>query len=836
VSLHPAHPNWLFYYLGGPFFMSGAGDPEDFLYRGSENADGTRDGDQDALIDKIVPTGANSIYLMAVRSHGGDGDATHNPFVDHDPAAGLNDLVLEQWEDWFSRMDEAGVVIFFFFYDDGSRIWNTGDSVGGDEQAFIQALVDRFEHHRHLIWVVAEEYQERYSPERVSAIAAAIKAADDHDHPVAVHKLSGLDFSEFADDPGLDQFAIQYNVPDAEDLHGGLLLAWDDAASRYNLNMSEAADWGTGTEARNKAWAAAMAGAYVMVFQMDIASTSVADLEDLGRLRGFFESTDFYTMEPRDDLANADTEYVLAREAKSYILYARQGGAGLGLQDLFAGSYRRVWLDIASGLEVIEDSVELEAGAQVWTRPAGIGAEAAVYALRLDGPNDVPETVDQGLTTVGSSPLPVQLGFLDPDGPGPHVYTVTDLPAHGALAGSAPGLTYTAKDGFTGTDSFEWVVSDGLDTSPPATVSIQVTVDGPPTASDFKLFGRTETPAELPFSEHAADPEGEPLTFSIATEPASGDVTQVGGVWTYTPDPGFVGTDSLSWLASDGVLSSEPATTTLYVAGEAFVDHFDRPDSEVVGNGWVEEEIVGQATLAQQSLTFDSIDESDRPLVRRSFATQGSGGLLWTFDLDFERTGLEGTYAFHLQLGDGAQMSDSQPNDLGVAVNLVWGGPNNGLSDHEALGYILDGSTTQLAIASGRHSLALRVDLDGGVFDLELDGQTLAEGVPFENPVALDTIRFFADGLNAQNFQNRSIDDLEVLGSDCAAADGFDLTLADAVVDTTELFEVCNQIVAGPNWQVQSPGDVTLRASSVVFRNGVTVGAQARLTVELAVE
>ena len=79
------NPAWLKYEGGGPHFMAGPGDPEGFLYRGALNTDGTRDGDQQMLIDKLIPTGANSIYLQAVRSHGGDGDSTHNPFVNNDP-------------------------------------------------------------------------------------------------------------------------------------------------------------------------------------------------------------------------------------------------------------------------------------------------------------------------------------------------------------------------------------------------------------------------------------------------------------------------------------------------------------------------------------------------------------------------------------------------------------------------------------------------------------------------------------------------------------------------------------------------------------------------------
>ena len=65
-----------------------------------------------------------------------------------------------------------------------------------------------------------------FSAKRVSAIAGEIRKADEHRHPIAVHKLSGLSFREFADDPNIDQFAIQYNMNSPEKLHAGMVKAF----------------------------------------------------------------------------------------------------------------------------------------------------------------------------------------------------------------------------------------------------------------------------------------------------------------------------------------------------------------------------------------------------------------------------------------------------------------------------------------------------------------------------------------------------------------------------------------------------------------------------------
>ncbi len=382
IVVNPKNPRWLMRGDGRPLFMCGPGDPEGFLYRGKLKPDGTRDGDQMELISKLAGTGANCIYLMAVRSHGGDGGRTENPFIDHDPARGLNTALLDQWRHWFDAMERAGIVIYFFLYDDSVRLWPRGDNVSSQEEQFLRALVDRFEGYGSLIWCIAEEYGESLSARRVSNIAAVIRSADDYDHAIAVHKNHGLSFDEFADDRNIDQFAIQYNVDTAEKLHAGMVKAWNDAAGRYSLNMSEAAGFGTGAELRRKCWACAMGGAYVMILEMDIANTPLEDLQACGHLVRFFESTSFETMAPHDELAYGGTEYVLADPGRSYIAYTSNSKGDLGLKNMRPGSYDLRWLDCTTGKRVDQRDVRIEEGNRSWSRPKGIGSETALYMRR----------------------------------------------------------------------------------------------------------------------------------------------------------------------------------------------------------------------------------------------------------------------------------------------------------------------------------------------------------------------------------------------------------------------------------------------------------------------
>jgi hypothetical protein len=119
-----------------------------------------------------------------------------------------------------------------------------------------------------------------------------------------------------------------------------------------------------------------------MVLGWDIETTAVSDLEDCGRLVSFMESTNFNTMEPRDDLAFGGTEYVLANPADTFILYASNLSGDLGVRSIDAGTYDLRWFDVTDGTTVDQDGVSVSVGDQTWAKPGTIGSELAVWIRR----------------------------------------------------------------------------------------------------------------------------------------------------------------------------------------------------------------------------------------------------------------------------------------------------------------------------------------------------------------------------------------------------------------------------------------------------------------------
>ncbi len=104
-------------------------------------------------------------------------------------------------------------------------------------------------------------------------------------------------------------------------------------------------------------------------------------------------------------------------------------------------------------------------------------------------------------------------------------------------------------------------------TANPATGS-QITNTAPLALADAYAIRKNKTltiaaPGVLD-NDTAADSEN--LTAAIVTQPAHGELTlQADGSFAYTPEKGFMGNDSFTYTASDGVSVSAPAKVTILV-------------------------------------------------------------------------------------------------------------------------------------------------------------------------------------------------------------------------------------------------------------------------------
>ena len=62
-----------------------------------------------------------------------------------------------------------------------------------------------------------------------------------------------------------------------------------------------------------------------------------------------------------------------------------------------------------------------------------------------------------------------------------------------------------------------------------------------------------------------SDVDGDSLAFAVLSGPVHGTLSGSGANRTYTPDPGYLGPDSFSYVANDGTVDSAAATVSLNV-------------------------------------------------------------------------------------------------------------------------------------------------------------------------------------------------------------------------------------------------------------------------------
>ena len=160
------------------------------------------------------------------------------------------------------------------------------------------------------------------------------------------------------------------------------------------------------------------------------------------------------------------------------------------------------------------------------------------------------------------------LTISDPDGPTTFVAQAGTVGLYGTFAIDAAGAwTYSASSahnefaaGSTHTDAFSVASSDGTLTS--VTINIAGSNDTP--VANAQSVG-TDKDTAVAVTLSGSDADGDSLAFAVLSGPAHGTLSGSGANRTYTPDAGYLGPDSFSYVANDGTLNSAAATVSLNV-------------------------------------------------------------------------------------------------------------------------------------------------------------------------------------------------------------------------------------------------------------------------------
>lgn len=303
------------------------------------------------------------------------------------------------------------------------------------------------------------------------------------------------------------------------------------------------------------------------------------------------------------------------------------------------------------------------------------------------------------------------LSGSDADGDSLTFSTGSIAAQHGSVGISSNGnFSYTPNTGYTGSDSFSFKVNDGTANSADALVSVQVggTTNHPPVAAPVTI---NDVPGNAPFNGtlQASDADGDVLTFSAgSTQPAHGTVNiNSNGSFTYTPNNGFVGTDSFSFKVNDGTVNSADALVTLHIGGASNTPPVATPVSINVGLNTTFSGGLSGTDADGDPLTFSA---GSTTAAHGTVNITSNGSFTYT-----PNTNYTGSDSFSFKVNDGtANSADAlvsvqvgtasntppvaNPTSINVAFNTTFVG---GLSGSDVDGDLLTFSAGSTAAAHG---------------------------------------------------------------------------------------------------------------------------------------
>jgi RHS repeat-associated protein len=202
---------------------------------------------------------------------------------------------------------------------------------------------------------------------------------------------------------------------------------------------------------------------------------------------------------------------------------------------------------------------------------------ATIYLRRYSGfalmnPNSPPVAVNDSYTLHGSITVSgpgIVANDYDPEGSSLSLASCS-TPAHGTLncATQYKAFTYEPSFGYVGSDSFTYQVCDNLGACSTGTVNLTINNTAPLAVADFFIWqGSLVVPGNMALRENDYDPENDPRSVISYTQPAHGIANYSFSVGSlgYSPNAGFTGTDSFTYVLRDNLGLSSTATVYILV-------------------------------------------------------------------------------------------------------------------------------------------------------------------------------------------------------------------------------------------------------------------------------
>ena len=267
--------------------------------------------------------------------------------------------------------------------------------------------------------------------------------------------------------------------------------------------------------------------------------------------------------------------------------------------------------------------------------------------------NDIPTATDLTINIDEASSTVVDFAGTDAEG-SDLGFAILTQPTNGSLSTVDGVTTYTHDGSETTEDSFTYESFDGTAKSAAGTVSFTFNpVNSAPTVSAIAFTIDEETSSTFNLGASSTEPEGQAMTYAIST-PTNGSavVDSSSGEVTYTHDGSETTTDSFTFTASDGLLTSAAGTITVTLtpvndAPEIVVSTFavDQYDNVTFNIPVTDDD--------SNSFTYSIITDP----AQGSLENNGNGSYTYYNDTDADITGSSTTDTFVVQVNDGSANS-----------------------------------------------------------------------------------------------------------------------------------------------------------------------------------
>jgi hypothetical protein len=304
-------------------------------------------------------------------------------------------------------------------------------------------------------------------------------------------------------------------------------------------------------------------------------------------------------------------------------------------------------------------------------------SDTATVSITVNAVNDVPTANNSSVITKEGKSVSISLTGTDPDGD-LLTYIVVTGPANGSLkgiAGTSPKVSYTPKEGFSGTDSFTFKVSDKTAESAIATalITVQAVNDRPQAKDDTATTNEDTRISSRDVLENDTDRENDPLKVISVTQGKNGSVSiNKDNTLSYTPNENFYGADAFTYTVSDGKGGTDAAAVRIKVEAVNDAPTFtSKPITKATVGGEYKYDVNASDPDILDTLVYSLTIRPEGMTIDKS-----TGLIKWT-----PTENQEGINDVAVRVEDGGQNPASNTQPFTIKVGLSGGAVEVNLSD-----------------------------------------------------------------------------------------------------------------------------------------------------------